>query len=179
MNALKQSVINGAILWKDLCLRLKVKTKKEANEEFVKFMDDLAENPGRYDDDNITLTKDPNLRISYLGYDYENQVLTSVKDDLEFEINDVSSKDSEDLMHFVIGYLESEYCTEDDEIEHIDVDSSWIKSFDYNTETEVLTMETMSENVYTYNVSPELWEDLKDCHERGESVGSFYNEYIK
>ena len=73
-------------------------------------------------------------------------------------------------------------CPEDEpeEILKINPDSSWICSFDYDKDDKILTMVTRTGREYQYyDVPVDLWDDLCAVHEDGESVGTFYNEWIK
>jgi len=56
--------------------------------------------------------------------------------------------------------------------------SSWIERFEWSGG--ILTVITESGREYRYVKVPlHVWEDLKEANEDGESLGAFYNEYIK
>ena len=183
MNKFKQSIINGAMRWKDICVTSGIKAQDKAMEDFMEFIDFLKENPTEYNADSISLCgKD----ISDLEYDYENKKLTvyTAKDSIKYTFG-IEASDWIDIQNYVVMYLRFIYDEEDDADgeeeyeEHIEVDSTWIKSFTYDKKSKVLTMDTLNDNTYTYKVSPELWNDLKECHKGGDSIGQFYNDYIK
>jgi hypothetical protein len=77
---------------------------------------------------------------------------------------------------------EEDESLERDPIESLFVanDSSWIEEFQYDNDTEELTMITQSGNEYVYlDVTSDLWADLKNHIENNYSAGEFFNEYIK
>jgi len=55
--------------------------------------------------------------------------------------------------------------------------SRWIDSFTYKNKT--LTMKTNTGKFYNYNISPVEWNSLKDAVYSGQSVGAYFNKYIK
>jgi len=56
--------------------------------------------------------------------------------------------------------------------------SSWIERFEWSGGT--LTMVTDTGKEYQYVKVPlHIWEDLKESFEDGDSLGAFYNRYIK
>jgi hypothetical protein len=68
----------------------------------------------------------------------------------------------------------------DVEPEYLYVESSWIDIFTYDVDTRTLTMETIDNREYAYsNVPAYVWQRLKAVSKAGESVGSFYNNFIK
>lgn len=62
----------------------------------------------------------------------------------------------------------------------ISPDSSWIENVSYDPTKEEFTLITQEGSAYVYkNVPEELWDDLLDEYNSGQSIGDFYNEYIK
>ena len=62
----------------------------------------------------------------------------------------------------------------------VHVNSSWIADLFYNFDCKVLTMVTHKDNSYMYkNVPLFVWEDLKEIHEDGGSIGSYFVHNVK
>jgi hypothetical protein len=60
------------------------------------------------------------------------------------------------------------------------VDSGFIEEFYYDEAELELVVCMRNGNEYVYSEVPvDLWHDLCAAHEDGESVGAFYNEWIK
>ena len=179
MNYFKQSVITGAMIWRDILISNDLKSKEEADKEFMDFIDNAfsADYKEMYDVESIELPGEPFVSIEY---NHNTDEMTLYYKEEIHHFKDIDVSDWIDIQNYINMYLmdyNEELPCEDNE--HIEVDSTWIKSFTYDKKSKVLTMKTLNDKTYTYKVSPELWNDLKECHKGGDSIGQFYNDYIK